>query len=95
MENALKGLVNVDDVEVTYGATGKGYAWTVSFLSENEQAPLLEASWKGRGCSACTNFSSSWSSAPEKQVYIEQSEDVGGYEQSAAMQAEDASRSRP
>ena len=71
IEAALESLGNIDDVEVTYATTKNGYSWTVSFLSENEAPPLLEASWRGRGCSSCTNFSSSWDIDPTTQVHVQ------------------------
>ena len=41
VKEALELLDNVDEVDVVYYATALGYKWTVSFLSEVEDPPIL------------------------------------------------------
>jgi hypothetical protein len=62
----LKALKNLDEILVThsYGVATNSedvpyyhYSWTVTFMSEFQEPPLLVPLWFGHGCNDCEEFS--------------------------------------
>ena len=90
MKDALENMINVDEVEVEQRQTANGYAWTVSFLTANEEHVLFGAIWRGAGCHDCTNFSATWS-GDQDQVAVTRGVPVGDYLEHSILQAEDKS----
>jgi hypothetical protein len=88
VKTAIELLGNVDEVDVVYEATALGYKWTISFISENEDPPLLEPIWRSGGCGDCMNFSSPWSGSLP-QMFSERIETVGDMIEQTSVQAVD------
>ena len=89
LESELERCAAIDDVRVTRSATAVAYHWTVSFVAENAEPPLIEAIWSGRGCFDCTPFSSGYPNNPEEQIKVTVRTTIGGWAQTGAVQAAD------
>ncbi|KAF0711816.1 Aste57867_5074 [Aphanomyces stellatus] len=66
---ALKSLIS--EIEVSRsGDIVNGFSWSITFISEVVATPLLQLSWRGRGCTICLAFNSGYAANPANQVSV-------------------------
>ncbi|RHY37316.1 hypothetical protein DYB34_000657, partial [Aphanomyces astaci] len=89
MVAVLKALVS--DIEVSRtGDIVKGFAWSITFISEVTNQPLLVPAWRGNGCSICIAFSSGYAANPTGQVAVVEASRLGTWTFHTQLTASDA-----
>jgi hypothetical protein len=101
MKIALEELENIDLLEVSAekgtidvdgGTAGFYYTWTVTFLSEWQDPPLMYAYWNATECEECEPMSNLYTHSNVSQITVSRVNDFKTWERSHEVSAGDKRR---